>query len=779
MLTAEFMVPMVPVGEADPPRERRRSLHVATTTEDLLENLRAGMTARLFRVSDGLHTEDFAIPVWTAGKLIFHLEDASIPQNERERGAVLAIHRDSQSLVGTAKQLVMTEKMIELWLRDDVPGGKHHILPLGLKAAALRLQLALTDLRIKEAEGKIDPLNRVPFSVAADLQFEIDTAQADGSITRDWVEDRLRQLLNEAAPRPRPRAKTRRSPPTSPSRASATFPFGLNSAGLPDTVSTVDAATADSQVQLSLGKKVALGLTFGISAASLVACEAVQTPTPQMPIPPGAFEVPLTPPQKQPTPEASQGQSTPIQEPAATATEWAAGGPVTSCEAAADLLFIGKPLSPDGGYLIPPGVMVKYSSNPDTWTLAEQDALVDADGSSIAPSVNQAIAAYRAIDPSVRATNLWAGEGYVLELRNAKGNLVWAIGSNGLPQYRPDIAAGTSEFREIPPSPVRGDIRYMVASGCGVLGVFDGDVLKAIFSPQVWEWQQFLPPETATPEVVTADDIVEMLHGMTNDQLDNKAEVHIPTKDSQTITLSYDALMSVNGPVETYQFSESARQNMLLYTLGRLAFFRYRDGAEGYEEMQGLTTESLNDAFNLINAARERLSNGKLFTTDIVGRVRTDQFNYDKGVVGDLPQDAAITGIRTAYITREEFRSLEKNLINIPHLRINRYLSTNIPSPDPIKGNVDPTAEEMLIFLSSNGELIIVYHNEIIGAFASSGWWDGKSILHDPDLTIEGLGRTYTFQMFKPLEAYSDPATVYNWTHVRDFMPEVDISFKK
>ena len=200
-----------------------------------------------------------------------------------------------------------------------------------------------------------------------------------------------------------------------------------------------------------------------------------------------------------PAPFEIPAPATLTQEP--PATELALGGAYQTCEAAAENFLVGKPQT-DQGYVIPTGVMGDYPADPEQWTDEEKKVLVDGDGNSIAPAVLESMRALRAIDPGVRFVRLWQGEGYVLALQDSKGNFVWAISKEGVPQFRPDVAKNTDRFDTVPQQPLDGELRYVVTGGCGVLGVFDGDVMRAMFSPLAWEWQLLAPPipePTATP----------------------------------------------------------------------------------------------------------------------------------------------------------------------------------------------------------------------------------------------------------------------------------------
>lgn len=782
-------------GEALDYRERQRYFHVATTTADLLDNLREGMSARLYRVSDGVHTELYVIPFWEGGRLIYHREEAALPRTEKEIDAAHSIPQYAHNIVTRARELVMTEKQIEVWRRDDVPGGKHHILPLEVKAAALRLQIAMTDFALKEAENSIDPLNRVPFGVAADLQFEIDTRRHEGEVvTQEWVDARLHQMLSQTqrAVRPQKRADARLSSPKS--QKGFGLPFGISSAGLPDIVQTaaVDPAIA---YKLSASTIVGLGALATFSIISLVACEPTTVPTPQAPIPPGATEVPLTPGQGQKTPEPAV-QRTPANETAipsilATPTE------VLS-------VFVPPVHPPEyvpggSGGVFPEAIQeqARLDRYRALLVLARQD------GEIIAGVTNQEVFnkldAY-ATGKGVHVKQEWNGhygDRYQMASINvqtrANGSqlVYWYATSGGALSARPDIpSSADSQLAgiEIPvgfhPEWRWGSdnhvYMFLVDNATGVPGAWfntteadalaEGGLAAAL--------QHLIEPATATPEVVTADDIVEMLHGLTNDQLDNKTEVIIPTNDGNTIIVTYEALFSQNGPLEKYQLTESAKQDMALYIFGRLAFFRHLSGASGYDEIDGITTSNLGDPYILINAVRQRLAKGTPYTVDVLGTRRIKQFHYDNSFNDGLMPDTPITGITTAYLTQEEFRQIELTMGTIPYMRINRYLSPNIPSPDIINGNIDPAAEEMMIFIDKRGILHIVYHNEIRNAFATNGWQDMEGQLEaNPRYSLKGLASNILHQMFKPLEDYP-PGIVYNWVQLIDLVPDDSIGIQ-
>ncbi len=186
---------------------------------------------------------------------------------------------------------------------------------------------------------------------------------------------------------------------------------------------------------------------------------------------------PPIPQQNSPSPEAS-----------ATTGLSGSGGEYPTCEAAA-ASFLAPRMSPQGA-IVPSESMASHSGDPNKWSEADKVALVDDQGNSIAPRIDQAKDAIQAIDGRIRVGNVWSGEGYVLGLQNVEGQYVWAMGKDGIPRYRPDLADDdTDKFRIILDPLVDGEKRYVVTGGCGVLGVFDKkENMIAMYKPLTDEW---------------------------------------------------------------------------------------------------------------------------------------------------------------------------------------------------------------------------------------------------------------------------------------------------
>lgn len=182
-----------------------------------------------------------------------------------------------------------------------------------------------------------------------------------------------------------------------------------------------------------------------------------------------------------------------------------AGGQYITCEAAAGALIETSRKTPDGIF-IPTGIMQPHNPDPNKWSLDEKGALIDAQGKSIAPTIDIIKAAIEKINPKIRVKTIVSGEGYVLELIDEKGNHVWAVDQNDIAHFRPDIVAGTTKFRIISDPPIDGDQKYIVTGGCGVLGVFDKKTGKmiAVYKPLANKWELFLPPTAVAPAVPTA-----------------------------------------------------------------------------------------------------------------------------------------------------------------------------------------------------------------------------------------------------------------------------------
>lgn len=180
----------------------------------------------------------------------------------------------------------------------------------------------------------------------------------------------------------------------------------------------------------------------------------------------------------------------------------AEGGLFQTCEA--EVARLQAQYKMPEGLRIPQDIVVFHGSDPNKWTPAEKAALVDGQGKSIAPTIDVIKGRIEKINPKIRVKAIWSGEGYVLHLTDENGKEVWAVGKNGIPSYRPDMITDTEKFRLIPDPPVDGEKRYVVANGCGVLGIFDkkGNMI-AVYKPLANKWELFLPA-TATPAIPTA-----------------------------------------------------------------------------------------------------------------------------------------------------------------------------------------------------------------------------------------------------------------------------------
>lgn len=757
----------------------------AATAPKLIDAIKARITVAPVFVPEEADSDTAGIPS-EAGKLVpvacyqgpavnYRREEWCLPSSAHPEPRELRIEEevrgDMQGVVRRARDVAVAESMQEWWGKQKGLEARTQAAIEGVRATTAFTRLMLAQASLTMNEHAREWTNRVPRHTAesfrSDLEDLVCERESRGQpVTDEDIErllekhrrEGLRHLFGEVDLSQD--SDDRISAQTSTSTHGSIF-FA------PPVFTEVPAYVQDIQMPRLARTAVRLGQITMLLTPAVVACQATRTPIALTPIPRGATDVPVqTVLPENPPAETSVP-------PVATATEWAAGGPEGSYEATLATLLTGRQVE-GGGYRIPSGLMQRYDNVSDIIKNPKNyPELIDAGGNSIAGAVNQAIGAYSAIDASVYAANLWSGEGYVIELRNAQGKLVWAIDTDGVRQYRPDIAVGVKEterFDPVPDAPILGEYRYMVTGGNGILGVFQEDVLKATFNPQLWEWQEFLPPETATPEVMTVDDIVEMLHGMTNDQLRNETEVTIATKDGKTISLKYESLMSKNGPFSKYIMPENVKENMMLHLLGRLSLWRFKEGnTSEYPEFSDVAGDRLSDGYTVNNIARDRIADGRPYTTDIIGRTRTDVFNYDSR--NDfLDSDLPVYGIATSYVSKDEFYTIENKMKLIPYLRVNRIPNAQYP-------NIRSDDEELIVCVDSRNVLVVIYHNEISDGSPISGWWNAQDWLNNPAFSRDAVARGFAYQMFRPLEGFTD-LNAHNWGELKDFFLGATIEVK-
>lgn len=259
----------------------------------------------------------------------------------------------------------------------------------------------------------------------------------------------------------------------------------------------VGLAVGATSLLYQLGKNRRKAVPVLVALASLVAACGGSVSETATALFPGGQQATEQAPSSTPTHSPITPLGSPSPDASATTGPSGFGGGYQTCEAAAET-FLAPRISKDGAK-VPGESMVQHSPDPNKWTANEKLALVDSNGQSIAPLLDDLKDQIAAINPSVHAVAVWSSsEGYVLELQ-INGKEVWAVARNGLPQYRPDLLVDTitgvsegdtDEFRLIPDPPVDGDKKYVVTGGCGVLGVFDkkSGNMVAMYKPLTNEW---------------------------------------------------------------------------------------------------------------------------------------------------------------------------------------------------------------------------------------------------------------------------------------------------
>lgn len=473
----------------------------AESAVELINAIKAHITVAPVYVSNEANSDSAGI-AFLGGKLVpvafyqgpaitYRRVESYLPSSAHPRPDELRIEGeirdDMGNIVRLARNVAASECMQEWWSDQKGLEARAQQLVEGVRATAQFSQLQFAEADLAWAEHARDWTTRVPSKIAKSLRLDLDelvvarnlagkpvTTEDIDTLLEKYRRRGLRELYEEID-----------FSETSNNKLIAQTSSDKASGIIFSPSPTAAFVYADNlQIHSVANAAVRIAQITMFLSPAFVACQNAPTPIPLTPIPQGATEMPV--PTNSPTETSVK--------PVVTATEWAGGGPEGSYEATLSILLTGRQAE-GGGYRIPSALMQRYDNVSDIIKNPKNyPELIDADGNSIAGAVSRAIDAYggKAI-----VTKLWSGEGYVLELKNAEGNFVWAIDKNGIAQYRPDIAVGTSEYREVPQSPISGDTRYMVVGGYGILGVFQGDVLKATFSPQSWEWQVFqpLPPE--------------------------------------------------------------------------------------------------------------------------------------------------------------------------------------------------------------------------------------------------------------------------------------------